>query len=198
MAGGREFLQSRRKEARESVERMVAGRHCPVEPLPDKKPFNKSNPEIPTLPDYGLEDYGPEYWKCWPAAKANNNSPWLVHSEVREIWEKTHCVSKEECQQLLDDIEFGVNTGCVGDGRKPTARPNNPSAAVHGERLMDVVATWVKQGIVSGPFTLEEINSIFPSGYTVNPIQCAEKPCGKVDYNPASPGNCFRTGAPDS
>lgn len=180
LAGGRELLPGRRKEAAEARIRMVAGRHCPVDPLPGKKPFVKANPEIPTIPDYGLEDYGEEYWSCWPAAKKNNNSPWLVYSQVRDIWDKTGCVTQEECEQLLSDIKYGVNTGCVGDARKPTARPNNPSAAVHGERLLDVMATWVKEGIISGPFTLEEVNSEFPNGFTVNPIQCAEKPCGKV------------------
>ena len=167
---------------------MAVGRATPVEPLPPKKVFKKANPEIPTLPaaDYGKEDYGDSYWSAWPAGKWNNKSPWLNAEAVREIQEETKAVSQQAFDQLVSDILHGVELGCKGDARLPTDCPNNKSAVTHGERLLDVICTWVKSGICSGPFTREELVAELGPDFTVNPMQCAEKSDGKVSR--AAPG----------
>ena len=91
-------------------------------------------------------------------------------------------MTDKEFRQLLQDIEQGVVLGCTGDARLPTECKNNASAGEHGERLLDMMATWVKSGIYSGPFTREELETILPGDWTVNPLQCMEKPCGKVGH----------------
>ena len=190
-AGTKHLLPGRREKAARARRQMADGRNCPVEPLPAKKVFIKKNPEIPSLrpEQYKLDDFGDEYWSHWPAARQNNNSPWLRADAVRQIQRETSCVSDKQFQQLLRDIEEGVELGCTGDARLNTECKNNASAGEHGERLLDQMATWLKSGICSGPFTKEKLEQIFPGGWTVNPLQCAEKPDGKVSLVHTAPAH---------
>ena len=199
-AGTVRLRPGRRAEAERARQRMVQGRSTPVKPLPEKKVFCKQNPEIPSLPpeDYKKDDYGDAYWATWPEPQWNNKQPWLSASAVEQIQAETGCVSDKEADQLLHDIIHGVELGCTGDARLPTDCPNNASAATHGERLLDMMATWCKSKICSGPFTRAQLEAELGPNVTINPIQVAEKPCGKVNtavaavlsFSPAGETHC--------
>ena len=153
-----------------------------MEELPPPKVFKKANPEIPTLSQtqYNQKSFGDKYWAKWPEPEWNNDNKWLKREGVKSIWEETRCVSEAELAQLLKDIDEGVELGSRGDSRLPSYCDNNKSAIEHAEKLLDMLASWVKSRIISGPFTEREMKAEFPQGYTVNPIQVAMKPCGKV------------------
>ena len=169
-----------RERAEASSSRLLEGRQLEVERLPEPSSFVKINCEIPTLPDYTVEVFPEKYWACWPAAVENTNLPWLNAEEVERIYQETNCVGQEEFAQLVSDIRNGVDIGCRGSARIPTHSPNNKSAYTYGERLMDSLASWCKSGIASGPFTKEQIDQIFPSGFTINAMQVAVKEDGKA------------------
>ena len=178
----RDLKPGRLGQAAEARARLARGRNTPVEKLPPPKVFKKSNPEIPTLSQaqYNQKDYGDSYWDKWPKPEWNKDNKWLKREGVKRIWDETHCVSEAEVEQLLRDIDEGVELGSRGDSRLPSYCGNNKSAIEHAEKLLDMLASWTKSKIISGPFTEEEIRAEFPQGFTVNPIQVAIKPCGKV------------------
>ena len=166
--------------ARRSCERLKAGAEMEVEPLPEPCAFKKVNLEIPALVDYSVEAFPDSYWACWPAVVENTNLPWLNANEIEEIYKETKCVGRQEFDQLITDVRSGADIGCRGSGRIPTHSPNNKSAYIYGERLMDALASWCKAGIASGPYSRDEIEAFFPAGYTINAMQVAVKPDGKA------------------
>ena len=61
-----------------------------------------------------------------------------------------------------------------------------------------MMATWCKSKICSGPFTRAQLEAELGPNVTINPIQVAEKPCGKVNtavaavlsFSPAGETHC--------
>ena len=180
MTGYYHFRRVVREQAECSSARLLAGRALEIEELPEPSGFSKINCEIPELPDYTVEVFPDEYWNCWPQAVENTKLPWLNAEEVEKIYHETGCVGRDEFAQLVNDVREGVDIGCVGSARIPTHSPNNKSAYTYGERLMDSLASWCKSGIASGPFTKNQIEQIFPNGFTINAMQVAVKEDGKA------------------
>ena len=60
-----------------------------------------------------------------------------------------------------------------GAGRYPTAGKNQPSAYLHGHLLSDALGSWVKQGLMAGPYRREDLPwpevKISPMGIQLKP-----------------------------
>ena len=80
---------------------------------------------------------------------------------------------------LLNDVKSDIVNGAdlkVEEGHKPTVSRNAMSAHKDGKYVTDAIASGVKNKIFAGPFKKEEV----PEGATVNSLQTAPKPNGKV------------------
>merc|ERR1711873_247664 len=74
-------------------------------------------------------------------------------------------------------IRDGAKIGACGEARCPTVGPNDKSVAEWGFQVADELASWVKEGLLLGPFTPGEMPV---SDYTISPLTVKEKPNGKL------------------
>ncbi len=111
------------------IRNKIARKEETPDPVLEKKP--RANPEVPILHKYD----GPapdSFWKSFPKCKM------LPHQFAR-------------AKKALDFLKNGA------PAYQKTILPackimNTPSTAQYGLEVADTIATWVKKGIVSGPF----------------------------------------------
>ena len=150
----------------------------PLPPRPPKKGFNPANPEIPILENYRARP-GKEFWDVFPVHRNwRSGTPFKLDLDKLESWVKL-AGDTEQMRTLLSEISHDVTYGAdlkVEDGYEPNANKNAPSAYEQGQWVTDEVASAIKKGIVAGPFSGDEV----PKNATINSIQTAPKPNGKV------------------
>jgi len=140
---------------------------------PPQAKFEKKNPEIPTLPDYRSKP-SPSFWtsfpfrKCpkKPSARLNVDS---VENEILECKENFTCHQQKRGSKLLHDLRNGASSYQKTSLPAETTQ-NSKSAYVHGEMLTDKISSWVKDGLVCGPFE----SAPFP-GFRSNPLMAVDR-----------------------
>ena len=143
-----------------------------------KKGFNPANPEIEILKDYRKEP-NKKFWDSFPVHRDyRSGTPFkLSVSRLEELVEQAGAT--EQLTSLLEDVTNDIKVGAdlkVEGPYEPTVNKNAPSAYEQGQWVTDEVATAVKKKIVAGPFKKHEV----PKNATINSIQTAPKPNGKV------------------
>ena len=148
----------------------------PIEPLPPDYPFKPAVPEVPLLARYD-RPAPPKFWKKFPKdTNIHKGSPYEINTRVLSDWvEKSNPSSTTEVllEEVVHDIEHGADLA-LKEGYVPTRSKNAKSAALKGKHVTDTVALGVKNGIYCGPF------DTCPKNATVNSVQTAPKPRGKV------------------
>lgn len=120
------------------------------------KPHSRKCPEVPVLPSYS-ENPSPDFWKSFP----REGMPRDISSQVdrhalsglvaRHSKNWTHH-SKAKAAQAIKAQEEGAEAFQVKP-LPPACVRNAKSAATHGMMVTDTLASWVKAGIVKGPFS---------------------------------------------
>ncbi len=128
--------------------------------LPDKpsiilKEYVKKCPEIPVLSDYRLspaEGFWVNFPFCpLPTSPEPRASPSKLREELLGVRDMMTPHEWRRGVKCCEDLENGA-TGYQKISLPPTEVPNTSSSYDHGEMLTDEIASWVKAGIVAGPF----------------------------------------------
>ena len=160
------------------LEKLCEIQSTPLPPRHPKKPFNPANPEIPLLDNY--EDFpDKEFWNVFPRQRNTRaGTPFKLDVQCLEKWVQ-EAGATEELVELLEEVKKDIVNGAdlkVDEGYKPTESRNAKSAYSDGKYVTDEIASGLKTGIFAGPFSRSEI----PKNVTVNSLQTAPKPNGKV------------------
>ncbi len=117
--------------------------------------FDKKNAEIPTLLNYD-QPAKESFWAFFPKRelpvkpKSRVNFRNLRHL-VRKCKNKMTKFEIRRAEKVISDLSTGASSYQISD-LPPIMAPNSSSCFEHGELLTDKIATWVKEGFVSGPF----------------------------------------------
>ena len=150
----------------------------PLPPRYPKKEFKPDNPEIEILEDYSKAPKK-EFWGKFPKNKnVRGGTPYKIKVDKLEEL-VAQAGETEQLVTLLEEVKSDIVNGAdlkVDQGYKPTVSRNAMSAFKDGKYVTDAIASGVKSKIFAGPFRKEEV----PTGVTVNSLQTAPKPNGKV------------------
>ena len=146
------------------------------------KKYQRKNPEIPELHEYS-DNIGDEFWAKWPSNKPTGEKlvSWISHVKLRNRAEKAGYSDKVMLDYVCTSLRDGATLGTRGSARLPSAPKNKgklsnyDSAYEHGALMGDSLASWVKQGLVWGPMTKEELPWTDPK---VSPMSVEIKPSG--------------------
>ena len=160
------------------LEKLTEIESTPLPPRLPKKGFNPANPEIPILEDYRKEPKK-EFWDKFPKHRNwRSGTPFKLRVDrLEELVDQAG--GTVQLKTLLEDVSDDIKIGAdlkVESSYEPTVNKNAPSAYEQGQWVTDEVATAVKKQIVAGPFVKSEV----PANATINSIQTAPKPNGKV------------------
>ena len=154
--------------------------------IPPLKVFKAKCPEIPILKNY---DFGAprSFWNKFPVNK-NIKKPGPFKLDAEQILSRaTKCgvQNMRVVRGFVNDIKNGCNLKVDNDAYKPRKSNNAPSARDEGEKVSDALATWIKKGIVCGPFEEHEV----PKNATINGLMTKTKPTGavRIIVNQSSP-----------
>ena len=82
--------------------------------------------------------------------------------------------------RVVSRLRDGADIGVTGRGRLPTRVGNNAAVYEYGEAISDTLQEGIVDGYLAGPYTEEELINLLGPEYSVNPINCREKPNGKL------------------
>ena len=125
--------------------------------VPPKK-FTPKCPELPVLENYE-GNFSASYWEKFPKYRPATWSPdsWISGSKLLKVAEEAKMDNLLDAMRAADMLTAGADTGVRGAGRYPTAGRNQASAYEHGHLLSDALGSWVKQGLMAGPYTRDEL-----------------------------------------
>ena len=151
------------------------------EEAPPPATFKKSNPEVPRLDDYKKE-FSPEFWNAivgYDLPEKHEN--WINGGKLKEEAKKAKYKSRK-LDITIDMLENGINIGIeTEEARMATDRGENYEAVYEfGEEFTDALVTWLKDEIVAGPFTKEELKRRGFEEMKVIPVTVRPKPNGKL------------------
>ena len=143
--------------------------------------FKKINIELPKLADYKGE-FPESFWKqftSYEMPEAHEN--WINDKELEKEARRSGYKSVK-LDITLDNLKKGVDIGVeVPEARLETDRGENyDSVYQFGEEFTDTLQSWVKEKIVAGPFTKEELKERGIDKFKVIPVQVRPKPNGKL------------------
>ena len=160
------------------LDRLGEIQRTPLPPRHPKKEFKPDNPEVVVLDDYSKAP-GKDFWKKFPKNKnIRGGTPYKIKvDKIEELI--VEAGEPEQLVTLFEEVKSDIVNGAdlkVEPGYKPTVSKNAASAFKDGKYVTDAVASGLKNKIFAGPFKKEEV----PAGVTVNSLQTAPKPNGKV------------------
>lgn len=146
---------------------------APPPKLPPPKIFVPKHPQLARHSYEGV--FEDSYWDKWSSYKPsgilkNGAKSWIDAEKLKSVASRLDYRNTSLLNKVVNHIQ-GSDIGCVGSGRLPTHGKNSPSAVEHGAELVDNLQDWLRSGIAAGPYTKEEMDSFFPSGFSVSPIK---------------------------
>ena len=168
------FLSWMKSESSSRCRAAVLDKPDPIE----KKIFKQSCPEIPKRETY-KGSLPNSFWEKWPKNEwdPEKHKGWVNHVEFQAVCNEAGLVDKEHVSFIAQYIRDGAKIGACGEARWPTVGPNDKSVAEWGFQVADELASWVKEGLLLGPFTP---GGMPVSDYTISPLTVREKPNGKL------------------
>jgi hypothetical protein len=118
--------------------------------LPPLKPFT-AKISLPAISDYSTTA-DDQFWDKFPSNKNTSGKSTVSPVRLRSWANAVGCADRDRLQAVCKDLENGADIGCRGPARDPTHSTNASSAIEYGAQVTDAIATWVKQGLVAGPF----------------------------------------------
>ncbi len=126
--------------------------------FPAKKPHTpatKKCPDIPQLSSYRAPP-GSGFWRCFPFKNIPSHPSSLVNfRRLHEIISHNRNVLSLEQRIRADKVVHDLQSGSVVPfvSVLPSITvPNTASVVLHGEEFTDVLAWWIRNGYVAGPF----------------------------------------------
>jgi hypothetical protein len=128
---------------------------CQLPPAVPPPPLVKKCPEVPTLANYKVKP-GPEFWKAFPQASLSTSVSTRVRVDILKarVAAMTGKWTRHQMARGARAIR-NLEEGAEAFQKRPLPAlsvPNAESAYTHGELITDSIATWVKAGILAGPF----------------------------------------------
>ena len=131
-------------------------KNSPCHPGKEDDPsFTIKNKEIPELTDYGI---APEksFWDSFPHRELPQRTSTRVN--IRNL-EKVVRMNENDltraelkrAKRVITDLKWGAEA-CQKTCLPPLATENSPTTVTFGRPMTDIIATWVKNGVVAGPF----------------------------------------------
>ena len=139
------------------------------------------NTELPKLDNYKVE-IDQEFWDLVTGYEIpETHESWIDKEKLKEEAGKSGYKSKK-LDITIDILENGINIGVeTPEARMVTDRGSNYEAVYQfGEEFMDSLATWLKEQIVAGPFTKEQLKERGFDKLKIIPVQIRPKPNGKL------------------
>ncbi len=149
--------------------------------------YQKKCPEVPVLDDYRARP-GAKFWEKFPKNRRVENLSCkidvdLLNKKIDECWAFWSGTQKNVARKTLDNLRNGAETK-LSKTLPAQKCKNTPSSFEHGEFVTDVLAHWVKTGVVAGPFSREELGENFRS----NPLMAiAQKNKVRLVLNLSAP-----------
>jgi len=175
-----------------TVQRWLFPPQQPYVPPPRTVPAApKKCPEVPSLPSYKLTPPD-SFWEAFPFRDLPSvpstpvNIPALADM-LRSFDHVLTAAERTRGQTVIRELLSGVDAlqlfSLPGD-----FIPNSGSVLEHGEKFTDVLASWIKQGFVAGPF----FDPPFPEFRANSMMAVQQKEKVRIIMNLSSPsGLCF-------
>jgi hypothetical protein len=117
--------------------------------------FSLKNPEIPVLKNYGTAP-DKEFWDFFPHRELPERPTTRINIRNLEklVRMNENDLTKSElkrAKRVISDLKWGAEA-CQKTCLPPIATENSPTSVTFGSPMTDKIATWVKNGVVAGPF----------------------------------------------
>ena len=147
---------------------------------PPMATFKKVNTNLPKLDTYRGE-FPKEFWDKFERYDLpDSHESWINAGKLAEEADRAGYKSKK-LDITLDILKNGVNIGVeTEEARMQTDKGSNfDSVYEFGEEFTDTLQSWVKEGIVAGPYTKDQLEAL---GFVMKviPVQVRRKPNGKL------------------
>ena len=138
--------------------------------------FSPKMPKIPRLDNYDVEAHSEEYWSNWPFYPMPSRvKSWIDPKKLIKRARDSKFPKLDWVKKVARDLTHGVDLGFRGAGRLEGEGKNAKTLVRAGFRAYDAVASWVDQGLVSGPLTRDQL----PPCIRVSPASSQDKPNGR-------------------
>ena len=149
--------------------------------LPPKAKF-KAKFDLPKLPCYRGQ-LKAAYWSKWRKRRLTKDSvgrSWVSAAALKELAKRARNPNKILVEKVAKRLQEGADIGVGGRGRLPTRGENAEAVYENGEAISDTLQEGIVDGYLAGPYTEEELIELVGPDFSVNPINCWEKPNGKL------------------
>ncbi len=143
----------------------------PVKPA--EKIIVKKCPEIGKLECYSVNPKD-DFWEKFPFNPLPEKPVTSVNVEalgkrLKKVEDSLTWAQKYRGERCIKNLTEGASA-CQKTDLPPCFCQNSKSTIAHGELVTDTIASWVKQGFVSGPFIEPPLNR-----FIVNPLMAVEQ-----------------------
>ena len=151
---------------REHHTRLYAALREEWERPPPLKGFSPKCQNLTILANYPKgEDLGEEYWRKWSKREYEPERGSMVdHVALDRVARRLAFKDQHKVQHITGMLRDGARLGVEEEGRWPSRGANSPTAYEFGERVADSLQTGVMEGYLCGPFSKEEVETIWPEG----------------------------------
>ena len=143
--------------------------------------FKKSNIELPRLEEY-RGDFPEWFWELFTGYDLPKTHESWINRDKLEEEARASGYKSVKLDITLDNLKNGVNIGVeVEEARMETDKGENyESVYSFGEEFTDTLQSWIKEKIVAGPFTKQQLKEKGLDRVKVIPVQVRPKPNGKL------------------
>ena len=149
--------------------------------LPPKAVFRPKF-SLPELASYrGM--LKPSYWSQWRTKKMTKNSKgksWVSAVALKDLARRAGNSNSHLMDKVTRRLMEGAEIGVEGRGRLSTIAVNTEAVYNNGLAISDTLQEGIVDGYLAGPYTREELVKLVGPDFSVNPINCREKPNGKL------------------
>jgi len=143
-----------------------------VAPYPKEKEEKEGkleNSEIPTLDSYE-GSANKEFWEKFPKNELPKKASTKINirrfeKEIEKVKGRMTKMELKRANRVIKDLKFGAEAYQKRPELPPITVPNAKTSVTNGKMLSDKIGTWVKKGIVSGPFICPPLK-----GFRANPL----------------------------
>ena len=169
-----------RKENSRHIETLTRARVAP-RMVVVTVPFVKVHKHIPSRKSY-RGSYSNKFWQNFTRSPSTlKPESWISADRLREVAARVNYDQPAKVALASDILTNGAVLGCRGSARLGTEVRNASSCHEYGERVLDSLEEWLRQKLVLGPLTRQELTELFPGKQvTVNPIGVRLKANGKA------------------
>ena len=173
-------VKANQNRQREHQKRLYAALREEWEIPPPLKSFSPKCQNLTILANYPKgEDLGIEYWGKWSRREYEPEKGSMVdHMALDRIARRLAYRDMHKVQHVAEMLKEGARLGVEQEGRWPSQGANSPTAYEFGERVADSLQTGIIDGYLCGPFSKEDVETIWPEGVKISPILVRLKPNG--------------------